>query len=160
MGENYRADQQITAGWIALRFLREPAVALSHFARIADAVTNPITLARSDYWQGRAAEALGRGTDARAHYERPPVIRPPITASWRARVSASRRSRCANPPEPPAEARRLEVARAFEILYAIDERDLVAAMAVEFADKTTDAGALTTLARDRRASQRRAHRHC
>ncbi len=67
--ENYRAEQQFTAGWIALRFLREPAVALTHFARIAEGVSNPITLARSFYWQGRAAEALGRGQDARAHYE-------------------------------------------------------------------------------------------
>ena len=58
--ENYRAEQQFTAGWIALRFLHEPAVALAHFARIAEGTTNPITLARSYYWQGRAAEALGR----------------------------------------------------------------------------------------------------
>ena len=67
--ENYRAEQQFTAGWIALRFLREPAIALPHFAQIAEGVVNPITLARSFYWQGRAAEALGRGQDARAHYE-------------------------------------------------------------------------------------------
>lgn len=145
VGENYRADQQFTAGWIALRFLREPSVALSHFARIADGVTNPITLARSDYWQGRAAEALGRGTDARAHYEQ--AARYP-TAYYgqlaRARLGIEAVT-LRNPPEPPAEARRLEVARAFEILYAIDERDLAAVMAVEFADKATDAGALTLL---------------
>src|SRR5208283_4862911 len=49
-------------------------------------------------------------------------------------------------PEPPAEQRRLEVARAFEILYALDERDLVAVMAADLADKTTDAVALATLA--------------
>ena len=64
--ENYRAEQQFTAGWIALRFLHEPAVALAHFARIADGVSNPITLARSGYWQGRAAEAAGHDQEARA----------------------------------------------------------------------------------------------
>ena len=63
--ENYRAEQQFTAGWIALRFLRDPALALGHFARIAEGVVNPITLARGYYWQGRAAEALGRTQDAR-----------------------------------------------------------------------------------------------
>ena len=144
-GENYRADQHFTAGWIALRFLREPSLALTHFARIADGVTNPITLARSDYWQGRAAEALGRGTEARAYYER--AARYP-TAYYgqlaRARLGIDAVT-LRNPPEPPAEARRLEVARAFEILYAVDERDLAAVMAVEFADKATDAGALTLL---------------
>ena len=45
--ENHRSEQQFTAGWIALRFLREPTVALGHFAHIADGATNPITLARS-----------------------------------------------------------------------------------------------------------------
>jgi soluble lytic murein transglycosylase len=49
-----------------------------------------------------------------------------------------------NPPEPP-DNRRLEVARAFEILYALDERDLAAVMAVEFADQATDVSALATL---------------
>ena len=67
--DNYRAEQQFTAGWIALRFLHQPAIALAHFARIADGVSNPITLARSFYWQGRAAEALGREADARALYQ-------------------------------------------------------------------------------------------
>ncbi len=40
--ENNRADQQFTAGWIALRFLHEPAVALTHFARIAEGISNPL----------------------------------------------------------------------------------------------------------------------
>ncbi len=67
--ENYRADQQFTAGWIALRFLHEPAAALTHFARIAEGVSNPITLARAFYWQGRAAEAAGHDQDARTYYD-------------------------------------------------------------------------------------------
>src|SRR5262245_50301421 len=58
--DNYRAEHQFTAGWIALRFLNDPATALAHFAKVAQGHSNPITLARSGYWQGRAAEALGR----------------------------------------------------------------------------------------------------
>lgn len=145
VSENYRAEQHFTAGWIALRFLHDPAAALAHFARIADGVTNPITLARAEYWQGRAAEALGRGAEARAHYEQ--AARWP-TAYYgqlaRARLGIDAVT-LRNPPEPPAEARRLEVVRAFEILYAVDERDLAAVMAVEFADKATDTGALALL---------------
>ena len=145
VSENYRAEQHFTAGWIALRFLREPALALAHFARIADGVANPITLARAEYWQGRAAEAMGRGPEARAHYEQ--AARWP-TAYYgqlaRARLGIDAVT-LRHPPEPPAEARRLEVVRAFEILYAVDERDLAAVMAVEFADKATDTGALALL---------------
>ena len=50
-----------------------------------------------------------------------------------------------SPPELSADHRRLEVARAFEILYALDERDLASVMAVEFADKATDVHALAAL---------------
>jgi soluble lytic murein transglycosylase len=49
-------------------------------------------------------------------------------------------------PEPAVEHRALEIARVFEILYAIDERDLVASMAADLADKATDAGALASFA--------------
>ena len=145
--ENYRSEQQFTAGWIALRFLREPAVALSHFARIApDEVTNPITLARSYYWQGRAAEALGREREARTYYET--AARYP-TAYYgqlaRARLGIERVA-LRGAPEPTADHYRLEVARAFEILYAIDERDIIANMAADLGDKSTDAVGLATLA--------------
>ena len=67
--ENFRAEQHFTAGWIAFRFLREPGIAMAHFARVADGATNPITLGRSYYWQARAAEALGRDHDARSLFE-------------------------------------------------------------------------------------------
>jgi soluble lytic murein transglycosylase len=144
--ENYRADQQFTAGWIALRFLREPAIALGHFARIAEGVTNPITLARSYYWQARAAEALGRNQDARGYYEtaaRYPTAYYGQLARARLGINAVTLH---NLPEPPAEQRHLEIARAFEILYALDERDLVAVMAADLADRVTDTAALSTLA--------------
>ncbi len=144
--ENYRAEQQFTAGWIALRFLHEPAAALAHFARIAEGVANPITLARSYYWQGRAAEALGRGPEARTHYE----AAAQYSTAYYGQLSRARLGLDAvnlrNLPEPPAEHRRLEVARAFEILYGIDDRDLIAVMAADLADKATDAAALATLA--------------
>jgi soluble lytic murein transglycosylase len=144
VNENYRAEQQFTAGWIALRFLREPAVALGHFARIADGVSNPITLARSFYWQGRAAEAMGRDQEARAHYEEAAHY---PTAYYgqlaRARLGLNEVTLRA---EPPAEQRPLELARVFEILYAVNEPDMVASMAADLGDKATDVAALATLA--------------
>jgi peptidoglycan lytic transglycosylase len=144
--DNYRAEQQFTAGWIALRFLHEPAPALAHFARIAEGVVNPITLARSYYWQGRAAEAAGREQDERAFYDAAAQY---PTAYYgqlaRSRLNLDEVTLRALPP-PPADLHALEVARAFEILYAIDERDVVASMAADLADKTNDAAALTTLA--------------
>ncbi len=143
--ENHRAEQQFTAGWIALRFLGQPALAMAHFARVAEGTANPITIARSYYWQGRTAEALGRGQEARAHYE---VAAQYSTAYYgqlaRARLGIGEVS-LRSPPELSADHRRLEVARAFEILYALDERELASVMAAEFADKATDVHALATL---------------
>ncbi len=143
--ENHRAEQQFTAGWIALRFLSQPAIAIAHFARVAEGTANPITIARSYYWQGRAAEALGRGQEARAHYE---VAARYSTAYYgqlaRARLGIGEVT-LRGPPESSADQRHLEIARAFEILYALDERELAAVMAVEFADKATDPHALAAL---------------
>src|SRR5262249_48115549 len=67
--QNYRVEHQFTAGWIALRFLNDPVTAQSHFARISQGISNPISLARANYWQGRAAEAMGRNAEARGYYE-------------------------------------------------------------------------------------------
>ena len=66
----YKTEQEFTAGWIALRFLKDPAVAAQHFARIGVGSANPTALARAGYWQGRAAEAAGRTQEARAAYGR------------------------------------------------------------------------------------------
>ena len=146
LNENYRAEQQFTAGWIALRFLRDPGSALAHFGHVGDGVSNPITLARAYYWQGRAAEALGRMADARAHYEN--AARYP-TAYYgqlaRARLGVEAVT-LRTLPEPTPEHRHLEIARVLEILYAVDERDLAAIVAAEIGDKTTDVAALTTAA--------------
>ena len=66
----YKTEQEFTAGWIALRFLNDPATAAQHFARIGVGSVNPTALARAGYWQGRAAEAAGRAQEARAAYTR------------------------------------------------------------------------------------------
>jgi peptidoglycan lytic transglycosylase len=144
--ENYRAERHFTAGWIALRFLHEPAAAASHFARIAEGVTNPITLARAYYWQGRAAEALGREQDARS-FHRQAAYYPTAYYGQLARAKLGLNEvTLRRPPEPAPEHRTLEIARAFEILYAIDDRDLVAAMAADLGENANDTAALVGLA--------------
>jgi soluble lytic murein transglycosylase len=46
------------AGWIALRFLQEPATAFNHFKQAFDASRYPVSRARGAYWAGRAAELM------------------------------------------------------------------------------------------------------
>jgi len=56
-GADY-AEAEWLAGWVALRFLGEPDLALDHFARLHAAVVYPVSISRAAYWAGRAAEAL------------------------------------------------------------------------------------------------------
>ena len=142
--ENYRVDSQFTAGWIALRFLNDPATALAHFAKIGHGIDNPIALARAGYWQGRAAEALGRKDEARTHYEAAARY---STAYYGqiARARLGHKDIAIRPPPAPAPAR-LEVARAIELLYAMDERDLVAGLAADLGERSSDAAGLAALA--------------
>jgi soluble lytic murein transglycosylase len=148
--ENYRVEHEFTAGWIALRFLNDPALAAQHFARIGSGIANPISLARASYWRGRAAEAMGRPQEARGHYEQAARH---STAYYgqlaRAKLGLSEIVLAA-PPLPSAEKRaaltRIEVVRAAEILYAIGERDLVIPIMADLAERAQDVGMLAALA--------------
>jgi peptidoglycan lytic transglycosylase len=148
--ENYRIDQEFTAGWIALRFLNDPALAAQHFTRIAPGTTNPISLARAGYWRGRAAEALGRTEEARAQYEAAARYSTAYYGQL-ARAKLGLAELVVAPPPLPSPAKRaaltrIEVVRAAEILYAIGERDLVIPIMADLAERTTDLGTLVALA--------------
>ncbi|MGI4876002.1 MAG: transglycosylase SLT domain-containing protein [Janthinobacterium lividum] len=60
-------DSEWLAGWIALRRLEKPEIALPYFERVRDAAQTPVSQARGDYWSGRAAEAAG-SPDAALYY--------------------------------------------------------------------------------------------
>ena len=63
------SEAQFLAGWIALRFLKDPATALTHFRNIAQSVTRPISRAKAHYWEGRAYEAAGDLAQAWQQYK-------------------------------------------------------------------------------------------
>ncbi|MBI1392691.1 MAG: transglycosylase SLT domain-containing protein [Alphaproteobacteria bacterium] len=62
------SEAEFNAGWIALRFLNDPARARVHFAALTASVGSPISLARGYYWLGRADEAAGDGESAERWY--------------------------------------------------------------------------------------------
>ena len=140
----YKTEQEFTAGWIALRFLNDPAVAAQHFARIGVGSVNPTALARAGYWQGRAAEAAGRSQEARAAYARgrraiDQLLRP--AGARQARTAADRIERR---PRAARGSERLEIVRAVQLLYELDEREIAIPI---FADmgENGDADALAGL---------------
>ena len=121
----YKTEQEFTAGWIALRFLNDPATSAQHFARIGVGSVNPTALARAGYWQGRAAEAAGRTQDARSAY----------TAAAAQSTSYYGQLARAKLGLPQIELNsalagrargieRLEIVRAVQLLYDLDEREI------------------------------------
>ena len=60
------ADLEWIAGYVALRYLDDPATALTHFARMEAVVSGPVSLSRAAYWTARAREALGDPAAAEA----------------------------------------------------------------------------------------------
>ncbi|QHO79301.1 lytic transglycosylase [Bradyrhizobium sp. CCBAU 051011] len=119
----YKTEQEFTAGWIALRFLKDPAVAAQHFARIGVGSANPTALARAGYWQGRAAEAAGRAQEARAAYGRAAEQSTSYYGQLaRAKLGLPQLDLNGVPRGRGSE--RLEIVRAVQLLYELDEREL------------------------------------
>jgi soluble lytic murein transglycosylase len=54
------SEAEFLCGFIALRFRKDPALALDHFVHLLARVSNPYAKARADYWSGRAADTEGR----------------------------------------------------------------------------------------------------
>ncbi|MET4067466.1 soluble lytic murein transglycosylase [Bradyrhizobium sp. S3.2.6] len=119
----YKTEQEFTAGWIALRFLNDPAAAAQHFARIGVGSVNPTTLARAGYWQGRAAEAAGRQQEARNAYARAAEQSTSYYGQLaRAKLGLPQIELNSQPRGRGAE--RLEIVRAAQLLYELDEREM------------------------------------
>ncbi len=148
--DNWRVDKHFTAGWIALRFLHDAKTAAAHFAHIRDGTDNPHALARAGYWQGRAAEAMGEQDKAKAFYERAAKF----TVTYYGQLARARlgltdlglRGPTSFTPEERKVLGNLEVVRAAEILYTLDERDMLASMFAEIGVSGTDVAGMSALA--------------
>ncbi|MGB9117680.1 lytic transglycosylase domain-containing protein [Bradyrhizobium sp.] len=121
----YKTEQEFTAGWIALRFLNDTSTAAQHFARIGIGSVNPTTLARAGYWQGRAAEAAGRSQEARTAYA---AAAEQSTSYYgqlaRAKLGLPQIELNGAPTARGRAIERLEIVRAVQLLYELDEREI------------------------------------
>jgi soluble lytic murein transglycosylase len=152
---NYRVDQHFTAGWIALRYLHDPATAAAHFAHIPDGTSSPHALSRGGYWQGRAAQALGHKDQAKAFYH----TAAQYSATYYGQLARARLGlpdlglldRPQFSPEQHATLANLEIVRAVEMLYALDERELIAPIFAELGESATDVAGMATLCEAARA---------
>jgi soluble lytic murein transglycosylase len=139
-----RIDAEWHAGFIALRFQSDAAKALKHFTEAAKLAETPISVARAGYWEGRAAEALGKAELAQAAYER--AAEHPV-----AYYGQLARARLGLPDLPLRRSASASLAhlpghQAVRLLYQIGERDLAMTMLADLAQRLDTTPALEAVA--------------
>jgi soluble lytic murein transglycosylase len=112
------AEAEWLAGWIALRFLREPETARTHFRNMFKVVRFPISVARAAYWSARASEAAGDRETAR-DWDRRAASHP---GTFYGRLAAQRDlgdTSLILPPDPQPSAQDQEAFAGHELVRAI-----------------------------------------
>ncbi len=108
------AQAEWMSGWIALRYLDVPDVALDHFTRMHRGVQYPVSKARGAYWAGRALAQVGKDKEAREWFARAAEHVTTFYGQTAAlHLPPAERPRLPSEPEPDAKTQR-----------AYDEREL------------------------------------
>jgi soluble lytic murein transglycosylase len=145
--ENYRSDFHFMQGWIALRYLGDAKTALTHFAHVDEGCVNPTTLARANYWRGRAEEVLGNKEAMRVNYEEAARH----TTAYYGQLARARLGfdsiELRDPPQVEhASGAANDVVRAVEMLYAVGERETALYFVADLGDDSSDVPTLSAVA--------------
>jgi len=133
-------EAEFHAGWIALRFLNDPARAVPHFAAAATLAETPTSVARVAYWQGRAAEdsiASDAILKANAFYRKAAAYGSTYYGQL-SRRALGLSDRIATPAAEAKGDERIEAIRSIELLYAAGAREAATALAADTAATLTD----------------------
>ncbi len=127
--EEARGEAEFHAGWIALRFLKDPALAAPHFDTLALLARKPHSIARAAYWRGRVAEAMGQ--DGKRFYARAAAETETFYGQLaRAKLGDEAVVLRAPAAEAQGAARRAPI-RSAELLFALGEKDAARQLALE-----------------------------
>jgi soluble lytic murein transglycosylase len=144
-----RIQAEFQAGWIALRFLKDPERAAKHFAAAAFLAETPISIARARYWQGRAAEAsseAGAALRAKSFYETAAAQ----SATYYGQLAREKLGITSIPLRDVGPAatgdERDESIRVIELLYVLGEKDFAYPLAISAAKHMTSDSQLAALA--------------
>jgi soluble lytic murein transglycosylase len=134
--EAKKIEAEFHAGWIALRFLKDPAKAAEHFAKAKEFAETPISVARVAYWEGRAAEAAGNTATARQFYER--AGKYPITYYGqlaRTKLGLSEFALRRPPPGDLDMLEKYEAVRGIRLLYEAEATDLALPLIIDLGQR-------------------------
>jgi soluble lytic murein transglycosylase len=151
---NAYAEAEFLLGFIALHFMKEPALAFDHFSHMLPRADTSFMKARAGYWGGRAAEAEGKAALAEKWF----AIGAEHMATFYGQLAAHQLGRDAPPhpgPEPvPDAAERArfdgnELVRAARLFFAAGYPEFAKAFLLHLAkraDSAVDFGMLAGLA--------------
>ncbi|MDE2181660.1 MAG: transglycosylase SLT domain-containing protein [Alphaproteobacteria bacterium] len=147
---NEFSEAQFLAGWIALRYLKDPSGALDHFKKLVANVSRPISLARGHYWQGRAYEDMGDTANAWAQYRAAATMSDTFYGQLAlARIDANPTLRVKSTPADPVPHDVFEhddLVRAMRVLADLGSQDLLRAFALRYQELHPEPGAAKELA--------------
>ncbi|MBV9016439.1 MAG: lytic transglycosylase domain-containing protein [Alphaproteobacteria bacterium] len=133
------SEAEFLSGFIALRYQKDPALALDHFTRILARVNTPYGKSRAAYWSGRAAEAAGDSAAAAKWY----AAGAEHMATFYGQLAAHQLGKDAPPrpvPEPQpntAEQKHFdaeEMVRVAKLLFAAGDRDHARSFVMQMAE--------------------------
>ncbi len=140
-----RLQAEFHAGWIALRFLKDPKRAEPHFEKLAAIAQRPHSVARANYWLGRVAEAEGK--DGKTFYARAAAF-PETYYGQLARAKLGDEPVILRAPAVAAQgSKRAEPVRAAELLYALGEIEPARKLALDSARTLTNPAQMAALSR-------------
>ncbi|WP_036282913.1 lytic transglycosylase domain-containing protein [Methylocystis sp. ATCC 49242] len=136
-----KVEAEFQAGWIALRFLDDPARASRHFATLEQVAETPLQKSRALYWRGRAYEAMRTPEDdarARGFYQ----MAAAHSTTFYGQLANAKLGAADKPLRTPPEAtkgdQRHEAVRVVELLLATGDKEIAAPLALEAAKNVAD----------------------
>ncbi len=143
-----RAEAAWLAGWLALEFLDRDTDALAHFRAMRDSVSQPISVARAEYWSARAARALGLHDQAETHLTAAAAY-PETYYGQAARrelgLAASLPQAVVAPPEILDLLRELELGMGLRMLAEAGGEEFARPFVLQLADDAKSVGDIATL---------------
>ncbi|MBZ0217799.1 MAG: transglycosylase SLT domain-containing protein [Fimbriimonadaceae bacterium] len=121
----FLADAEFLAGWVALRYLYDADLAYFHFRKLRKSVTQPLSIARAEYWLGRAEDMRADHSSAIIRYANAEKF--PYTFYGQLAMAAlGRTTLTIEPDKPPTEEERekfraLDLTKAAILFYELDE---------------------------------------
>lgn len=104
------------AGWIALRFLRKPELALAHFHKFSTVAKTPISISRGAYWLARGNETKGDKEKALQFYRQ--AAKYPYTFYGQLAVIELKENKILLPSHPTIESRHKHIIENNEVIIA------------------------------------------